>query len=200
MGLTRSGAAAREPVDDRRISPHEAPHTIPNIWFRLHRFKATIAVERQRSGTRRTDLAPAIVIGADRGIGQMDLYHQLRPKGVYVVLLQPGTVATQMSKGAPGWDSDTQPAEATADLAARPDELGADLPIEFRLADGRLPTGGSSEPEVQGSVQSGGVAERAVADRPERVDRADWRPASTAPRCGGGSGRLQPSSHAGQAR
>ena len=68
----------------------------------------------------------------------VNLYHELRPRGVHVVLLHPGTVATQMTKGARGWDSFTQPAESAAGLAARLDELGADTPIEFRHADGTL--------------------------------------------------------------
>ncbi len=68
----------------------------------------------------------------------VNLHHQLAPRGVHVVLLHPGTVATQMTKGAPGWDGFTKPAEAAAGLAARLDALGPGTPVEFRHADGTL--------------------------------------------------------------
>ena len=68
----------------------------------------------------------------------VNLHHELKPKGVSVVLLHPGTVATEMTKGARGWDSFTKPAEAAAGLADRLDALGQDSPIEFRHADGTL--------------------------------------------------------------
>jgi len=70
----------------------------------------------------------------------VNLYHELRPRGVCVMLLHPGTVATQMTRGAKNWDQMTKPAEAAAGLAAQLDALGPDTPIEFRHADGtRLP-------------------------------------------------------------
>ncbi len=68
----------------------------------------------------------------------VNLHHQLAPQGVHVMLLHPGTVATQMTKGAPGWDGFTKPAESAAGLAAQLDTLGPDSPIEFRHADGTL--------------------------------------------------------------
>jgi NAD(P)-dependent dehydrogenase (short-subunit alcohol dehydrogenase family) len=68
----------------------------------------------------------------------VNLYHQLRPRGACVMLLHPGTVATQMTKGSKQWDHFTQPAEAAAGLAAQLDRLGPDTPIEFRHADGSL--------------------------------------------------------------
>ncbi len=68
----------------------------------------------------------------------VNLHHQLAPKGVHVMLLHPGTVATQMTKGARGWDDFTKPAESAAGLAAQLDTLGPDSPIEFRHADGTL--------------------------------------------------------------
>jgi NAD(P)-dependent dehydrogenase (short-subunit alcohol dehydrogenase family) len=68
----------------------------------------------------------------------VNLDHELRPRGVRVMLLHPGTVATQMTRGAPGWDGFTKPAESAAGLAARLDALGPDTPIEFRHADGTL--------------------------------------------------------------
>jgi NAD(P)-dependent dehydrogenase (short-subunit alcohol dehydrogenase family) len=68
----------------------------------------------------------------------VNLHHELRPKGVHVMLLHPGTVATEMTKGARGWDRFTNPAESAAGLAAQLDSLGPDSPIEFRHADGTL--------------------------------------------------------------
>jgi NAD(P)-dependent dehydrogenase (short-subunit alcohol dehydrogenase family) len=68
----------------------------------------------------------------------VNLHHELRPRGVSVVLLHPGTVATEMTRGAPNWDRMTKPAEAAAGLAAQLDALGPDSPIEFRHADGTL--------------------------------------------------------------
>lgn len=68
----------------------------------------------------------------------MNLYHQLAPRGVRVLLLHPGTVATAMTKGAPNWDEYTKPAEAAAGLVAQLDRLGPDTPPEFRHADGTL--------------------------------------------------------------
>ena len=68
----------------------------------------------------------------------VNLHHQLKPKGVSVVLLHPGTVATEMTRGARDWGSFTKPAEAAAGLAARLDALRPETPIEFRHADGSL--------------------------------------------------------------
>jgi NAD(P)-dependent dehydrogenase (short-subunit alcohol dehydrogenase family) len=68
----------------------------------------------------------------------VNLHHELAPRGVRVMLLHPGTVATQMTRGARGWDTFTKPAEAAAGLAAQLDTLGLDSPIEFRHADGTL--------------------------------------------------------------
>ncbi len=68
----------------------------------------------------------------------VNLHHQLAPQGVHVMLLHPGTVATQMTRGARGWDSFTKPAESAAGLATQLDTLGPDSPIEFRHADGTL--------------------------------------------------------------
>ena len=68
----------------------------------------------------------------------VNLHHELRPRGVCVMLLHPGTVATEMTRGAKGWERMTKPAEAAAGLAAQLDALGPDTPIEFRHADGTL--------------------------------------------------------------
>ncbi len=68
----------------------------------------------------------------------VNLHHELKPRGSHVVLLHPGTVATQMTRGARHWDHFTQPAEAAAGLATQLDALGPEKPIEFRHADGTL--------------------------------------------------------------
>ena len=68
----------------------------------------------------------------------VNLHHELAPRGVHVMLLHPGTVATQMTRGARGWDAFTKPAESAAGLADQLDTLGPDSPIEFRHADGTL--------------------------------------------------------------
>jgi NAD(P)-dependent dehydrogenase (short-subunit alcohol dehydrogenase family) len=68
----------------------------------------------------------------------VNLHHELAPRGVRVVLLHPGTVATQMTKGAPGWNEFTRPAESAAGLAAQLDRLGPGSPVEFRHQDGTL--------------------------------------------------------------
>jgi NAD(P)-dependent dehydrogenase (short-subunit alcohol dehydrogenase family) len=68
----------------------------------------------------------------------VNLYHQLEPRGVRVILLHPGTVATAMTKGARNWDEYTKPAEAAAGLVSQMDRLGPDTPPEFRHADGTL--------------------------------------------------------------
>ncbi len=68
----------------------------------------------------------------------VNLHHELKPRGVHVVLLHPGTVATQMTRGARRWDHFTKPAEAAAGLATQLDALRPEKPIEFRHADGTL--------------------------------------------------------------
>ena len=68
----------------------------------------------------------------------VNLYHELRPRGISVMLLHPGTGASDMTRGAPNWDQMTKPAEAAAGMATQLDKLGTDTPIEFRHADGTL--------------------------------------------------------------
>ncbi|MEM9621528.1 MAG: SDR family NAD(P)-dependent oxidoreductase [Pseudomonadota bacterium] len=68
----------------------------------------------------------------------INLYHQFRDRDVYVKLLHPGTVATQMTRQAPQWDSFTSPDESAAGLARQMDHLGPDTPPEFRHQDGTL--------------------------------------------------------------
>ena len=54
----------------------------------------------------------------------VNLHHELAPRGVHVMLLHPGTVATRMTKGARDWDQFTKPAESAVGLAAQLDTLG----------------------------------------------------------------------------
>ena len=68
----------------------------------------------------------------------VSLYHELRPRGVAVLLLHPGTVATAMTQGAKNWEQFTKPAEAAAGLARQIDRLGPETPPEFRHQDGTL--------------------------------------------------------------
>ena len=68
----------------------------------------------------------------------VNLYHQFHARNVYVMLLHPGTVATQMTRGAKAWDSFTKPEESAAGLARQMDALGPDTPPEFRHQDGAL--------------------------------------------------------------
>ena len=68
----------------------------------------------------------------------VNLHHELKPRGAHVMLLHPGTVGTEMTRGAKNWDSMTKPAEAAAGLAAQLETLGPESPIEFRHADGTL--------------------------------------------------------------
>ena len=107
-------------------------------------------------------LAPGAKVGivtsrmgsiADNGSGRMysyrmskaaanmlgvNLYHELKPRGIGVILLHPGTVATQMTKGARNWDEFTQPEEAAQGLVAQLDQLDVNKPPEFRHANGEL--------------------------------------------------------------
>ena len=68
----------------------------------------------------------------------VNLYHQFRSRNVHVMLLHPGTVATEMTKGAKEWNSFTTPEESAAGLARQMDALGPDTPPEFRHQDGTL--------------------------------------------------------------
>jgi NAD(P)-dependent dehydrogenase (short-subunit alcohol dehydrogenase family) len=67
----------------------------------------------------------------------INLYHDLRKRGVAVILLHPGLVATDMS--APeDLDISVDPAVAAEGLRARIAALGPDTPPEFRHANGTL--------------------------------------------------------------
>jgi NAD(P)-dependent dehydrogenase (short-subunit alcohol dehydrogenase family) len=68
----------------------------------------------------------------------VNLYHELKPRGIAVMLLHPGTVATAMTRGARGWEGFTKPSESASGLIAQLDNLGPGTPPEFRHADGTL--------------------------------------------------------------
>jgi NAD(P)-dependent dehydrogenase (short-subunit alcohol dehydrogenase family) len=62
----------------------------------------------------------------------ISLAHDLKPKGVAVVLLHPGFVMTEMT----GRRGTVEPADAAARLIARIDELTLERTGEFRHAEG----------------------------------------------------------------
>lgn len=64
----------------------------------------------------------------------MSLAHDLRRRGVAVVLLHPGFVRTGMTRGS----GNVEPAEAAAGLIARIDELTLETSGTFRHADGSV--------------------------------------------------------------
>ncbi len=68
----------------------------------------------------------------------VNLFHEFRSRGIYVMLLHPGTVATEMTRGGKGWDSYTRPEKSAEGLARQLDALGPDTPPEFRHQDGTL--------------------------------------------------------------
>lgn len=68
----------------------------------------------------------------------VNLYHQLRPRGIAVMLLHPGQVATEMTKGLGNLGDFITPDQSAAGLAGCLDALGPDTPPEFRHADGTL--------------------------------------------------------------
>ncbi len=68
----------------------------------------------------------------------VNLYHELRPRGVAVMLLHPGQVATEMTKDLRASGDFITPEMAAAGLIERLDELGPTTPPEFRHSDGSL--------------------------------------------------------------
>ena len=68
----------------------------------------------------------------------LNLHHDLAKRGIAVVALHPGMVATDLTKGYPGSFSYIQPQEAAAGLIARMDALTLDTSGEFRHANGEL--------------------------------------------------------------
>lgn len=68
----------------------------------------------------------------------VNLYHELRPRGIAVMLLHPGQVATEMTRALPELRGFITPEESAAGLVAQLDRLSATTPPEFRHADGTL--------------------------------------------------------------
>ena len=70
----------------------------------------------------------------------LNLHHDLGKRGIAVVALHPGMVATDLTKDYPGNYKYIQPEEAARGLIARMDELHASTSGQFRHANGeRLP-------------------------------------------------------------
>lgn len=68
----------------------------------------------------------------------INLYHELRPLGIAVMLLHPGQVATEMTRGVSGAGGFITPEMSAAGLIERLDELHSATPPEFRHSDGSL--------------------------------------------------------------
>jgi NAD(P)-dependent dehydrogenase (short-subunit alcohol dehydrogenase family) len=70
----------------------------------------------------------------------VNLYHEFRPRGIAVMLLHPGQVATQMTVGLQGADTleFITPQESAVGLVRQLDRLGPDTPPEFRHTNGAL--------------------------------------------------------------
>jgi 2-glutathionyl-2-methylbut-3-en-1-ol dehydrogenase len=68
----------------------------------------------------------------------LNLHHDLSKRGVAVVALHPGMVATELTKGYPGRHSYIQPEVAAAGLICRMDELNLATSGQFRHANGEL--------------------------------------------------------------
>lgn len=68
----------------------------------------------------------------------VNLYHELRPHGIAVMLLHPGQVATEMTNAVGGLQGFITPEQSAAGLVARLDALSPDTPPEFRHQDGTL--------------------------------------------------------------
>ena len=66
----------------------------------------------------------------------LNLHHDLSKRGIAVVALHPGMVATDLTKDYPGNYSYIQPAEAARGLIARMDELELSTSGQFRHANG----------------------------------------------------------------
>ncbi len=70
----------------------------------------------------------------------LNLHHDLKKRGIAVLALHPGMVATNLTKNFPGDFHYIQPAEAASGLIARMDELTPATSGQFRHASGeRLP-------------------------------------------------------------
>jgi len=68
----------------------------------------------------------------------INLYHELRPQGIAVMLLHPGQVATAMTRGVSGSGDFITPEMSAAGLIEQLDALNSGTPPEFRHSDGTL--------------------------------------------------------------
>ncbi len=68
----------------------------------------------------------------------INLYHELRPHGIAVMLLHPGQVATAMTRGVSGVGDFITPEISAAGLIKQLDALHSGTPPEFRHTDGTL--------------------------------------------------------------
>ena len=66
----------------------------------------------------------------------LNLHHDLSPRGVSVIMLHPGMVATALTAGYPGDHAYIQPEEAAAGLVRNMDELTPQTSGRFRHANG----------------------------------------------------------------
>lgn len=68
----------------------------------------------------------------------VNLYHELKPRGIAVMLLHPGQVATEMTRELAALGDFITPAESAAGLVRQLDALNAATPPEFRHTNGML--------------------------------------------------------------
>ena len=66
----------------------------------------------------------------------LNLHHDLAPRGISVLMLHPGMVETDLTKGYPGSHAYIQPEEAAAGLIRDMDELSPETSGRFRHANG----------------------------------------------------------------
>ncbi|MGH3089377.1 MAG: SDR family NAD(P)-dependent oxidoreductase, partial [Rubrobacteraceae bacterium] len=66
----------------------------------------------------------------------LNLHHELHPRGISVVMLHPGMVATDLTKDYPGDFDYIQPSEAASGLIRNLDELTLETSGRFRHANG----------------------------------------------------------------
>lgn len=68
----------------------------------------------------------------------VNLYHELKPRGIAVMLLHPGQVATDMTRGSEHLGDFITPDASAQGLMTQLDRLSKDTPPEFRHRDGTL--------------------------------------------------------------
>ena len=68
----------------------------------------------------------------------VNLYHELKPRGIAVMLLHPGQVATEMTRDLSALGDFITPEESAAGLIRQLDALNAATPPEFRHTNGTL--------------------------------------------------------------